>query len=92
MEGGFSTQHVSEHSPASRIAKFATKQALLVVVVAVIGLVFRLTGSASPGSTADQSVLVLAILIAQITVPRRAMLRSPSRAFQGLSAVSSAPE
>ncbi len=92
MEGGFSTQSVSEQRRAKRFAKFASKQALLVVVVVVIGLVFRLTGSASPGSTADQSVLVLAILIAQITVPRRAMLRSPSRAFQRLTAVSSTPE
>jgi hypothetical protein len=92
MEGGFSTQNLSEHRRANRFAKFASKQALLVVVVAVIGLVFRLTGSANPGSTADQSVLVLAILIAQITVPRRAMLRSPSRAFQRLAAVSSTPE
>ena len=88
MEGGFSTRNVSEHSRANRFAKFASQHALLVVIVAVIGFVFRLTGSATPGATADQSVLVLAILIAQITVPRRAMLRSPSRAFQRLTAVS----
>lgn len=92
MEGGFSTHRASAHRGANRFAQCVSKQALLVVVVVVIGLVFRITGSASPGSTADQSVLVLAILIAQITVPRRAMLRSPSRAFQRLTAVSSTPE
>jgi predicted dinucleotide-binding enzyme len=70
---------------AASVARFFSRQTIVAAFVAVIAMVFHVTGSTGPEATANQSVLVLAILIAQITMPRRQLrdlLRAPSNASQ----------
>ena len=57
------------------VTRFLARQLILGAFVAVIALVFHVTGSTGPGSTANQSVLALAVLIAQINMPRRQLRR-----------------
>jgi hypothetical protein len=80
MEGGVSSQVVDGPRAAS-IARFLSKQTTIAAVIAVIALIVHLTGSTGSVATASQSVLVLAIVIAQVTMPHRhfrALLSAPS--------------
>ena len=67
---------------AARVARFFSRQTIIAAFVAVIALVFHATGSTGPGAaTTNMSVFVLAILIAQVTMPHRhlrALLSAPS--------------
>jgi hypothetical protein len=67
---------------AARVARFFSRQTIIAAFVAVIALVFHVTGSTGPGAaTTNMSVFVLAILIAQVTMPHRhlrALLSAPA--------------
>jgi hypothetical protein len=84
MEGGPSRQVVNGRADGPRaasIARFFSKQTTITAVVAVIALIVHLTGSTGTVVTVNQSVLVLAIVIAQVTMPHRhfrALLSAPS--------------
>lgn len=56
---------------AARIAHRLSKHTITAAFVAVVALAFHLTGSTSSTAIANQSVLVLATLIAQISLPHR---------------------
>lgn len=76
MERGVVSESVRAQvrdSGTQRLAGFVSRQMILGAVVAVIALVYHITGSS--GSTANMSVLALGVLIAQVTVPHR-QLRS----------------
>jgi hypothetical protein len=78
MEGGVASRTVDIRVDDGRIAtvaRFFSRQAILAAFVAVIAVVFHVTGATGPGSTANQSVLALAVLIGQINVPRRQLRR-----------------
>jgi hypothetical protein len=66
----------------ARVARFFSRQTTIAAFVAVIALIFHVTGSTGPESaTANMSVFVLAIVIAQVTMPHRhlrLLLTSPS--------------
>jgi hypothetical protein len=54
------------------IARFFSRQTIIAAFVAVVALIFHVTGSTGPEfSTTNMSVFVLAILIAQVTMPHR---------------------
>ncbi len=67
---------------AASVERFFSRQTIIAAFVAVVALVVHVTGSTGPGAaTTNQSVFVLAILIAQVTMSRRhlrALLRAPS--------------
>jgi hypothetical protein len=74
MQGGAATHVVAvrvDNTWATAVTRFISRQSILAAFVAAIALVFHVTGSTGPGSTANQAVLVLAVLIAQINMPRR---------------------
>lgn len=73
MQGGtVSSVDVRDAGGPVGAAKYFSRQTTIAVFVAVIALVFHVTGSTGPGAaTVNQSVLVLAVLIAQVTMPRR---------------------
>jgi hypothetical protein len=55
----------------ARITHRLSKHTITAAFVAVVALAFHLTGSTSSTAIANQSVLVLATLIAQISLPHR---------------------
>jgi hypothetical protein len=71
-----------EAGRAASVARFFSRQTIIAAFVAVVALIFHLTGSTGPGaSTTNMSVFVLSILIAQVTMPHRhlrALLSAPS--------------
>jgi hypothetical protein len=74
MEGGVASPAVDvriDNGGTASVTRFLARQLILGAFVAVIALVFHVTGSTAPGSAASQSVLALAILIGQINMPRR---------------------
>ena len=73
MEGGVVGSAVGrvDGGRAASIARFVSRQTVVAAFVAVIAMVLHVTGSTGPHATAHQSVLVLAVLIAQINMPRR---------------------
>jgi hypothetical protein len=74
MEGGVASRTVDVRVHDGRtasVAKFISRQTILAAFVAVIALVFHVTGSTGPGTAANQSVLALAVLIGQVNLPRR---------------------
>ncbi len=78
MEGGVASRVVDvrvDSTWAASVTRFISRQSILAAFVAVIALVFHVTGSTGPGSTANQAVLALAVLIAQINMPRRQLRR-----------------
>lgn len=78
MEGEVASRAVDGRAKDVRTAsvtRFISRQTILAAFVAVIALVFHVTGSTGPGSTANQSVLALAILVGQINMPRRQLRR-----------------
>jgi hypothetical protein len=78
MEGGVASRTVDVRVDGGRtasVAKFISRQTILAAFVAVIALVFHVTGSTGPGSAANQSVLALAVLIGQVNMPRRQLGR-----------------
>jgi hypothetical protein len=88
MQGGVVSRTVDIRVNAGRtasVARFVSRQTILAAFVAVIAVVFHVTGSTGPGSPANQSVLALAVLIGQVNMPRRQfghLLRgTPATAF-----------
>jgi hypothetical protein len=78
MEGGVASRTVDvrvDSGGTASVTRFLSRQLILGAFVAVIALVYHVTGSTGPGSTANQSVLALAVLIAQINMPRRHLRR-----------------
>jgi hypothetical protein len=78
MEGGVASHIVDvrvDNGWAASVTRFISRQSILAAFVAVIALVFHVTGSTGPGSTANQAVLALAVLIGQINMPRRQLRR-----------------
>jgi hypothetical protein len=78
MEGGVASHVVDvrvDTGWAATVTRFISRQSILAAFVAVIALVFHVTGSTGPGSTANQAVLALAVLIGQITMPRKQLRR-----------------
>jgi hypothetical protein len=74
MKGGAATHGLDvrvDNTMVAGVTRFISRQSVLAAFVAAIALVFHVTGSTGPGSTANQAVLVLAVLIAQINMPRR---------------------
>lgn len=74
MDGGLASRAVDRRDNGGRaasIARFLSRQTTIAAVVAVIALIFHVTGSTGSVATANQSVLVLAIVIAQVTMPHR---------------------
>jgi hypothetical protein len=74
MDGGEASRAVDRRvggARAASIARFLSRQTTIAAVVAVIALIFHVTGSTGSVATANQSVLVLAIVIAQVTMPHR---------------------
>jgi hypothetical protein len=74
MEGGVASTVVDVRVDTGRGASAARCVSRLTVVaafVAVIALIFHVTGSTGPEALANQSVLVLAVLIGQVPMPRR---------------------
>jgi hypothetical protein len=74
MDGGEASRGVDRRvggARAASIARFLSRQTTIAAVVAVIALIFHVTGSTGSVATANQSVLVLAIVIAQVTMPHR---------------------
>jgi hypothetical protein len=91
MEGGVASRAVDirvDTGSTASIARFVSRQAILAAFVAVIALVFHVTGSTGPGSTANQSVLALAVLIGQLNMPRRQLRRLLRQAPMTTSSVS----
>ncbi|GEM_PF-6294894 len=87
MEGGVASTAVDIRVDAGRSAVAARSVSRLTVIaafVAVIALIFHVTGSTGPEALANQSVLVLAVLIGQVPMPRRE-LRSLLRAQSQLA-------
>ena len=85
MSGGAVSQSVDvrvDGGRAQRVASLFSRQTTIAAFVAVIALIFHVTGATGPeAATANQSVFVLAILIAQVTMPHRhlrALLSAPS--------------
>jgi hypothetical protein len=70
------------------VARFFSRQTTIAAFVAVIALIFHVTGATGPeAATANMSVFVLAILIAQVTMPHRhlrALLSAPSHTTRSL--------
>jgi hypothetical protein len=91
MEGGVATRVVDARvgdGSAARVARFISRQTILAAFVAVIALVFHVTGSTGPGTPANQSVLALAVLIGQINMPRRqlrGLMRANSTALRAIA-------
>ena len=91
MEGGLSRDSVDRRGgtgATSRIARFVSRHTIIAAFIAVIATVFHVTGSTGPHATANQSVLVLAIVLAQINMPRRhlqGLIAAPSRALRPAS-------
>ncbi len=87
MAGGVVSQSVDGfvESRTSSGAGFFSRYFPVAALVAVIAVIFHVTGSTGPWATANQSVLVLATLIAQISLPRRQLrhlllaMHSPDR-------------
>jgi hypothetical protein len=79
MEGGVASRivavRVNDGSRTARVTRFISRQTILAAFVAVIAVVFHVTGATGPTATANQSVLALAVLIGQINVPRRHLQR-----------------
>ena len=75
MEGGLVRQSAEGRVHAGRadsVARFFSRQTIIGAFVAVIALIFHVTGSTGPGAaTTNMSVFVLSILIAQVTMPHR---------------------
>lgn len=91
MDGGVAGQVVDgrvDGARAASIARFLSKQTTIAAVVAVIALIVHVTGSTGSVATANQSVLVLAIVIAQVTMPHRhfrAVLSAPSHTTRSVA-------
>ncbi|MFZ2033577.1 MAG: hypothetical protein WAW53_07460 [Candidatus Dormiibacterota bacterium] len=92
MKGGVAGQvvdgQVVDGPRAATIARFLSKQTTIAAVVAVIASIVHLTGSTGSVATANMSVLVLAIVIAQITMPHRhfqALLSAPSHTTRSVA-------
>lgn len=83
MHGGRVNHSVDAHVDGGRAARVAwsfSRHVTIAAFVAVIALIFHVTGSGS-GEPTTLSVLVLAILIAQVTMPHRhlrTLLSAPS--------------
>lgn len=78
MEGGVASRTVDvriDDGRTARVTRFISRQTILAAFVAVIAVVFHVTGATGPTATANQSVLALAVLIGQINVPRRHLHR-----------------
>jgi hypothetical protein len=78
MEGGVASHVVDvrvDTGGAASVTRFISRQSVLAAFVAVIALAFHVTGSTGPGSSAQQAVLPLAVLIGQINMPRRQLCR-----------------
>ena len=73
VEGGVVSASVVrvDGGRAVSVARFVSRHTIVAAFVAVIAMIFHVTGSTGPHATANQSVLVLAILVAQISLPRR---------------------
>ena len=94
MEGGVASRSVDIRVDAARtasVARFVSKQTILAAFVAVIAVVFHVTGSTGPGAPANQSVLALAVLIGQVNVPRRQLGRLLARTSIASDAASVEP-
>ncbi len=91
MEGGAASQVVDRRGDSGRaasIARFLSRQTTIAAGVALIALVFHVTGSIRSVATANQSVLVLAIVIAQVTMPNRhfrELLTAPSHTTRSVA-------
>jgi hypothetical protein len=92
MEGGVASQVVVDPrvdgARAASIAGFLSRQTTIAAVVAVIALIVHLTGSTGSVATANQSVLVLAVVIAQVTMPHRhfrEVLTAPSHTTRSVA-------
>jgi hypothetical protein len=91
MEGGSASHSDDARVGAGMLARFASffsRYAVVAAFVAGIGVVFHVTGSVGPTATANQSVFVLAIVIAQVNLPHRnlrGLLGAPSRAAQPMA-------
>ena len=83
MEGGVASTAVVrvDGGRVASAARFIARQSVVAAFIAVIAMAFHVTGSTGPSATANQSVLVLAVLIGQITMPRR-QLRDLLRTHQ----------
>ncbi len=78
MEGGVASRTVDirvDDGRTASVARFVSRQTILAAFVAVIAVVFHVTGSTGPGAPANQSVLALAVLIGQVNLPRRQLGR-----------------
>jgi hypothetical protein len=78
MEGGVASRTVDirvDDGRTASVARFVSRQTILAAFVAVIAVVFHVTGSTGPGAPANQSVLALAVLIGQVNLPRRELSR-----------------
>jgi hypothetical protein len=78
MEGGVASRTVDirvDDGRTASVARFVSRQTILAAFVAVIAVVFHVTGSTGPGAAANQSVLALAVLIGQVNMPRRQLHR-----------------
>src|ERR1700730_48882 len=74
MQGGIATSVGirTESGRGATVARFFSRQTIIAAFVAVIALIFHVTGSTGPGAaTTNMSVFVLSILIAQVTMPHR---------------------
>src|SRR5580700_9565458 len=97
MEGGVASQVVASQvvdgPRAASIARFLSRQTTIAAVVAVVALIVHLTGSTGSVVTANQSVLVLAIVIAQLTMPYRHfqdLLSAPSHTTRSVAGADAA--
>jgi hypothetical protein len=78
MEGELASRTVDirvDDGRTASVARFVSRQTILAAFVAVIAVVFHVTGSTGPGAPANQSVLALAVLIGQVNMPRRQLGR-----------------
>lgn len=74
MEGAIvsSVDIRADSGRGATVARFFSRQTIIAAFVAVVALIFHVTGSTGPAaSTTNMSVFVLAILIAQVTMPHR---------------------
>jgi hypothetical protein len=98
MEGGPTAQTVDirvDPGVAANAARYISRLATIAAFVAVIAVIFHVTGSLGPRATANQAVLVLAILIGQVNMPHRklrGMLRAPSMATRPIALEASTQE
>ncbi len=84
MQGGIASavDIRADGGRGATIARFFSRQTIIAAFVAVVALIFHITGSTGAGAeTTNISVFVLAIVIAQVTMPHRhlrALLSAPS--------------